>query len=299
MPAVSANTSPYNQDAVVQAYNTASGGGGLAAESAAANLAAEPSLEALSQMVNEINRQARLAQTPGGAELDRRAVENIGNELAGYVPQSFMQNLQTSLAQQGVGFGVDSPRLNAAALRGMGLESLDIVKQGMADWRARAAADAANMWDVSQGMITPALLEQQQYHKGQLAAEAAARADATARWQAELAARQNEASAAAAAQLRIAEMQQETARAELAERQREYDITGNRQVLQQINELTERAYEAGINVQLATQQLNAQIYQTNLQYMQPTVAQLTAQFTNALPNYVTFNNPGFTYTRTI
>jgi hypothetical protein len=166
---------------------TASPGSGLSGQAAAQNIAAAPGLDQLSQIVNQINTANNQARVPGGAALELQSSNNIQNELAGILPQSYLDQLQTGLAQRGAsgGFGVDSANTNAAALRAMGLQSQQLQQQGQTDLTS-AYNRAAPLWDASQGMITPGLLETQQQNQAQNALEAQAQANAVAQWQAQL-----------------------------------------------------------------------------------------------------------------
>lgn len=306
----------YNPDAA--AFNYAYPGGNtstgtnLASSAAEQNLAAAPSLEALSQLVNQINRQANTARIPGGAALEEMSSQNIANQLAGNLPTSYLQNLQAGLAQRGAssGMGVDSPNLNAAALRAMGLEAMNLQQQGQVNL-TNAYNRAAPLWDVSQGMVTPGLYETYQQHQAQNALQAQENAAAQARYQQELAQRQKEyesdlayrytalnyqnsgQAAAAAAQIEVAKIQAAQLDRQLAEKQREYNITRDTSVLTDIANLTERARQANMDVALKTQQLNSQVWNTALSYMDPLTAQTRAATTTQLPDYAKVNIPNY------
>ena len=128
---------------------TAPAGSGLAGQAAQQNIASASGLDQLSQIINQINQANNQARVPGGAAMELQSSNNIQNELAGILPQSYLDQLQTGLAQRGAsgGFGVDSANTNAAALRAMGLQSMDIQKQGQADL-TNAYNRAAPLWDV-------------------------------------------------------------------------------------------------------------------------------------------------------
>ena len=297
----------YNPD--VSAFNYTnpgtSAGLNLAGNAADQNLAAAPSLEALSQMVNQINRQANQSRIPGGAALEEQSSQNIANELAGNLPDSFIQNLRTGMAQRGAagGMGVDSPNMNAAALRGMGLESMDVQARGQANLGA-AYNRAAPLWDVSQGMVTPGLYESYTQHQAQNELQRQQNAQAQSQYQSELAQRQKEfeemqkyrytaLESQGDSQVQVAQIQADQLNRQLEEKRREYNITRDTSVLTDIARLTEQARAANMDVSLKTQQLNAQVWGTALSYMDPRVASVTAAQTTNLPSYANVNIPNY------
>jgi hypothetical protein len=304
-------TGGVNPEAAAIAY-----GANFAQDSAEQNLAAQPSLEALSKMVNAINQQANLGRIPGGAALEEQSSQNIANQLAGNLPDSFINNLQSGMAQRGAtgGMGVDSPNMNAAALRSMGLESIDLQNQGQQNLNL-AYNRAAPLWGVEQGMITPGLLETYGQHQAQNQLQRDANAAAQAQWQAELAQRNKEyegldayryaalkvqesgQGAAAAAQVRAAEIQADQLNNQLAERMREYNITHDTQVLSEINQLRQAADMAKMDASYKQNALNAQIWEVALKYMTPMSANFAASGTS-IPNYTTTNIPQFNYAPT-
>lgn len=176
------------------------GGGNLAQNAASQNLAAMPQLQSLSTLINQINKTANESRVTGGAGLEAQSSANIANELAGNLPQDFLTQLQTGIAQRSgrAGFGANSSNANAAALRAMGLSSIDMQDRGQRNLTA-AYNRAAPLWSVQEGMVTPALAEQQQYHTTQAALE-------------------NQAQQYSSSQ----------ARAALAEQQRQFDIEQNK-----------------------------------------------------------------------
>lgn len=268
----------------------------LVSTPAQVNLAAGPDLEALSQMVNRINQQANMARVPGGQALEEQSSRNIAEELAGNLPRSFIENLQSGLAQRGQagGFGVDTAALNAAAMRSMGLETIARQAQGQRDLTA-AYERAAPLYDISRSMLTPELYNQYLANKADQAARAASLAEQ--RRQFDISSEQASANAALESQTRLREAQirAATAASELAERQREYNITRDTGVLQQIAQLTEQARQANMEVDLRRNQLNTQVYQTNLQYMDPAYSMMTAQTMTQLPNYVNMSIPQYNF----
>lgn len=266
----------------------------LSTTPAEVNLANAPNLEKLSALANQINQQAQkqanLSRIPGAAALEEQSSKNIADLLAGNLPQSFTENLRTSLATQygGAGFGVDTQALNAAALRATGIETQAQKLRGEeALAGAYARNPAAPIWDVTRGMLTPELYTTYLNQKAQQAAEAARLAeqrrqfDISSQWERE------QASSQAATQLQIAQMQAGQARAELEEKIREFNRTQDAGVAMQVAQLREQANQAQIQAQLAQQQLNAQIWGTSLQYMEPQFASAEAMFTKTLPQYVT------------
>lgn len=279
----------------------AAGGGAqdLVSTPAQANLAAAPDLDALSQMVNRINRQAQVSMVPGGEAMEQQSAQNIANLLSGQLPTSFTQNLQSSLAQQygARGFAPDTAATNAAALRAMGLESQALQSQGE---KALTESYARHpIYDISQSLITPSAYASYQAQQAEAAARAASLAEQRREFDAEMEYKRQYpsggggANAAIQAQtdLEIARMQQQATQNALNEKIREFDVTQSATTAREINQLREQARQANLDVQLNTQRLNAQVWNTALQYMDPRTAAVTAANAATLPNYVNVNTP--------
>lgn len=270
------------------------GGGNSEANSlvsvpAEANIAAAPQLEQLSGLVNKINQQAQqqanLSRIPGAAGLEQQSSENIANLLAGNLPTGFTEQLRSSLAGKygGAGFGVDTAALNAAALRASGIESQEQQLRGeQALAGAYARNPAAPIWDVTRGMLTPENYTNYLNQKAQQAAEAARLAENRRQFDLDYKLRVDDNQY----RLQIAQMQAAQAQAELDEKIREFNRTQDQRTLEQVNELKQRAAMANQDVALKTQQLNAQVWNTALQYMDPRWANFEALTQRSLPNYV-------------
>lgn len=136
----------------------------LATKTAQANLAASPYNVQLADIINRVNReaqkQANLARIPGAAGLEEQSSENIQDLLSGRLSSSYLENLYTNLAQQwgGRGYGVDTPALNAAALRAIGITTEDLQKRGQEQLTAAYARNpAAPLFDISSMLTTPSV----------------------------------------------------------------------------------------------------------------------------------------------
>lgn len=134
-------------------------------------LAAAPNLDAISKLVNDINRAANVARVPQGQAIEEELAKNTLSEARGEVPQDVVNQLATRGAERGVGFGPDSPNANAAYLRALGLTSLDLT--GRAQQGATAAyGRAAPLFDVSSMVTTPSLQVTQEQENARLAEQA-------------------------------------------------------------------------------------------------------------------------------
>lgn len=287
------------QDTPVPATAPAADAGAqsLVSTPAQANVAAAPTLDALSQMVNRINRQAQTSMIPGGEQMEQQSAQNIANLLSGQLPTSFTQNLQSSLAQQygARGFAPDTAAMNAAALRAMGLESQALQSKGEQELSAAYARHP--IYDISQSLLTPSAYASYQAQQAEAAARAASLAEQRREFDAEMAYKREFPGGAAGAsaaieaqtQLEIARMNQQATQNALNEKIREFDRTQSAETAREINQLREQARQANMEVGLNTQRLNAQVWNTALQYMDPRTAAVTAANAATLPNYVSIN----------
>lgn len=255
------------------------------------NLAAQPTLEKLEAMINQINRQGQMSMIPGGEQMEQQSAQNIANLLAGKVDTDWMQNMQAGLAQQygARGFGPDTGAMSAAAMRAMGLQSQALKSQGEKELAAAYARFPS--YDISKSMLDPTLYTTYLNQKAQQAAEAARLAEQRREFDASLAFKQSQAGSASANELTIAQMQADATQKALNEKIREFNVTHDTDVLQQVNTLREQARQANMDVSLKTQQLNAQVWGTALQYMDPMFASATAVLQHQLPQYVQTNIP--------
>lgn len=128
---------------------------GTAAEQ---NLSNIPNLEKVSSLVNAINQQAQMARAPGGEVAWTQLGANVQRNAAGLLPEDFLTNLRTGLAERGgaAGMGVDTPALNAAALRAMGIQSNALQEQAVRDY-ATLSSTLPPLYSVEHGLTTPAL----------------------------------------------------------------------------------------------------------------------------------------------
>jgi hypothetical protein len=253
-------------------------GGGLAGDAARQNIQAAPDIARLSELINQINHASNQQRVTGGAALEQQSSQNIANELAGNLPQSYVQNLQSNMAQRGAsgGFGVDSPNMNAAALRAMGLESMDVQKQGQADLNS-AYQRAAPLFAAENAVMTPALLQQQQDQASQRALQAQQIGDQAAEWRAQLAQRDTEFRGTIAQQQSDLAARMGLSYAQMGEQAREFDAGQTGQTTRLGLELAARAAEQQANntIQWAQMQQQQNQFSQNygLQQQQQTEAQ--------------------------
>lgn len=99
---------------------------------------------------------------PNYNEMTQKASQNIGNELAGQVPQDVVNQIIQSAAERGIATGTTgSPNENTALLRALGLTSLNLQQQGNQDLSAAVArTPQAPLFNYSSMLTTPE--EQQQ-----------------------------------------------------------------------------------------------------------------------------------------
>ncbi len=108
------------------------------------NIAALPQIEQLTKMVNEINQRAQqtanAGRIPGGAGLEETSSANIQRALAGELDPSVINQLGQQAAERGAMTGSPlGPGSNAAYLKALGLNSLDLMNTGQ-DWLSQATA---------------------------------------------------------------------------------------------------------------------------------------------------------------
>lgn len=138
---------------------------GAAGQAGAFNLSQSKNLGALSDLINSINVKAQQtalqARIPGEAGLEQQSSTNIGQQLAGQVPQDVMNLLQQQGAERGAatGQGGGSPNANAAYLRALGLTSIGQQQAGQQNLTAAEGRNpAAPIFDPSSQLLTPAQL---------------------------------------------------------------------------------------------------------------------------------------------
>lgn len=281
----------------------------LVTKPAEINLAAGPNLEKLEELVNRINRQGQVSMIPGGEAMEEQSAKNIANLLAGNLDTSWIQNLQSTLAQQygASGFAPDTNAMSAAALRAMGLQQQALRSQG--EQELAAAYKRLPSYDISQSLLTPSayasyLAQQQNYDIAQREIAEKMRQynmsydQATRQYESDLAYRYAQLGQQGSQfqqnlqfQRDQSSLQYQDAVNQLQEKQREYNITRDTNVLMEMNQLSQQAQQAKLNAQLAQQGINAQVWQTALQYMSPESARTVAATTSQLPNYVNINMP--------
>lgn len=135
------------------------------------NLATAPDLTSLTSLINQLNLQGQQAanagRIPGEAGLEAQSSANIGQQLAGQVPQDVVNLLQQQGAERGVATGMPgSANSNAAYLQALGLTSLGQQQAGQANLSAAAARNpVAKIFDPTSMLLTP-------YQSGMLGVDA-------------------------------------------------------------------------------------------------------------------------------
>lgn len=121
--------SPFGQPATA-AYSPSSTSAAytLGSNVAQSNLMASPYNVKLADLVNATNRAAQSAANasrlgPQGAAIQNQILGNVAAGAAGKLAPGTINTMEDVAAQRGVagGFGVDSPNINAALLRSLGL----------------------------------------------------------------------------------------------------------------------------------------------------------------------------------
>jgi hypothetical protein len=260
---------------------------GLAGQAAQQNIAAAPDIEALSQLINQINHQANQQRVTGGADLEAQSSQNIANELAGNLTNAVVANDQVTGAQRGAagGFGVDSPNMNAAVLRAMNLQSMDIQKQGQADLSS-AYSRAAPLFSAENAMLTPALLQKQQDDASARALQAQQIGDQAAEWRAQLAQRDKEFTGTIAQQQADLAARMGLSYAQMGEQARQFDVgqTGETTRLGLQLAATAAEKQAENTIQWAQMQQQQNQFTQNYGLQQQQQANQQSQYASTLAN---------------
>jgi hypothetical protein len=136
----------------------------LTSAAASANLGGLPSIEQLTQQIDQLNinaqQAANMARIPGEAGLEAQSSANIANLLAGQVSPSTLNLLGTQAAERGVATG--SPMgagTNASYLQALGLTSEQLQGLGQQELSAATARNpGAPLMDPTTQLLTPAAL---------------------------------------------------------------------------------------------------------------------------------------------
>jgi len=136
------------------------GGGALSKPIQALGGGATP--EQVIQLANEINQrsqqQANAGRIPQGAELEALSSGNINRALSGQLDESVINQLAQRQAERGAQMGIasGSPSNNAAYLKALGLNSLDLMNTGQG-WLTQAVGrnPAAPIWNAGNMVLTP------------------------------------------------------------------------------------------------------------------------------------------------
>lgn len=125
------------------------------------DLANFPQLSQLANQVNTFNTQQAIApyiaNLPGYSQMVEQSSSNIGNLLAGQIPQDVMNLIGQQAAERGVNQGISgSPNQNAELLRALGLTSLGLQQQGEGELTAAIGrTPVPQLFNTAQFLTTP------------------------------------------------------------------------------------------------------------------------------------------------
>lgn len=151
----------------------------LTATAAQTNLGALPSIEQLTNQINQLNiasqQAANLARIPGEAGLEATSSANIANLLAGNVSPSTINLLGQQAAERGVATGSPAgASTQADYLRALGLTSEQLQAMGQTELSGAVARNpAAKLFDPTTQLLTPAQTGQLNLQQQSLALQAA------------------------------------------------------------------------------------------------------------------------------
>jgi hypothetical protein len=235
---------------LINPYGAPAQGSGLAGEAAAANIAASGDIEKLSRLAAQTNEMAWNA-APGRKE----QLAGIQNRLAGNLDPQTIESAQLDAAQQygSKGFGVDSGAWQSAIQRAIGTNREAIKSQGATELDQYYSGMPTT--SAQQFMMTPELLETQQQHKAQNALAAQQLAEQSRQFNLSTAEGHSQFLASLEQRKMEAMMQAGQAASDLQEKIREYNITHDTQVAQEIARLQENARQANQIAALEQQKL--------------------------------------------
>lgn len=140
-----------------------------AAAATTGNLANFPNINTLTGEVNASNQAAVLgnvgANIPNYTALTKQRSQNIGDYLAGQVPQDVQDLLQNRSAELGVAAGMPgSEAVNYADLASLGLTSLGLQKEGATELgSALSTMPQIPIYDPTQQFVSPTEIQSAQY----------------------------------------------------------------------------------------------------------------------------------------
>lgn len=111
--------------------------------------------------INSLNENTLLGNLakniPGYTDLISKEAGVTGSELSGNLPQDVITELQQQAAERGIATGSPgSPNANAAYLRALGLDSLQLQQQGFGDLgRMISQTPQAPLFDAQSFLVTP------------------------------------------------------------------------------------------------------------------------------------------------
>lgn len=130
-------------------------------------------MDALNQLIQAIDAATAKGAAsslnlnlPGYGAMNDQSSQNILNELKGTLPNDVINSLQQAAREHGLahGFGSDSAATNAAAMRALGLTSLDLMKQGNIDFTGAVNRTPKGLqFDPSSMLINPNTMQEWQW----------------------------------------------------------------------------------------------------------------------------------------
>lgn len=130
-----------------------------------------PTAGAINQFMGNQALQQYNNNLPGYANAVGQRMQNVQSMLEGQLPQDVVQQIAQQSAERGIGGGqAGGPNTNAAYLRALGLNSLDLQQQGSQNLsQAIADTPTAELWNPA-SLWVPSVLAAQEasYAKSQL-----------------------------------------------------------------------------------------------------------------------------------
>lgn len=118
--------------------------------------------KSINQFMGNQALQQYKANLPGYANAVGQRSENTQQMLEGDLPQDVVNQIAQQSAERGIGGGGGGPNANAAYLRALGLNSLDMMQQGSAQLtQSIADTPVAELWNPA-SLFVPTVLGRQE-----------------------------------------------------------------------------------------------------------------------------------------
>lgn len=162
-------TAPYGGKPIVPNPNA------TASSAISGNAANLPGAFNLAGQVNAFNQGQLLDQysmaIPNYSNLVGQESGIVGNELKGQLPQDVINQITQRAAERGVITGIDSPAANAALIRSLGLNSLQLQQQGFGNFgQMIAQAPKAPLFNLESEFVTPEDIQAADWMRNEIAA---------------------------------------------------------------------------------------------------------------------------------